>query len=227
VLIRVSDTGVGIPPEVLPNVFDMFYRVEAPRGVAQGGLGIGLCLVKSLVQLHGGTIEARSEGAGKGSEFILTLPLPPVLPHQPGVEIPAEAPGKGQAPATTADSPAGTRRGILVVDDNRDAATSLARLLEATDGHEVRVTYDGPSALDLARAFHPEIAILDIGMPGMDGLELARRFRADPELRRTRLLALSGWGHEQDRERSHEAGFDRHLVKPVDLDDLRSALLPD
>ncbi|WP_168222106.1 ATP-binding protein [Aquisphaera giovannonii] len=224
VIIRVADTGVGIPAEILPNIFDMFYRAEAPRGVARGGLGIGLCLVKSLVEMHGGTIEARSEGAGEGSEFVVTLPLPPFLPHPLVAESRSEparsrptGPAKGQT-----ESP----RRILIVDDNRDAATSLARLLEAMEGDVVRVAHDGHTALDIARDFRPEIAILDIGMPDMDGLELARHFRADALLAKTRLLALSGWGHEEDRERSREAGFDQHLVKPVDLDELRKALLP-
>ncbi|WP_165225019.1 hybrid sensor histidine kinase/response regulator [Aquisphaera insulae] len=217
VAIRVADTGVGIPEEILPNIFEMFYRAEAPRGVAQGGLGIGLCLVKSLAELHGGTIEARSEGAGRGSEFLLTLPLAPVRSDRIKGDPPRE-------PAAVATEPTDGRRRILVVDDNRDAGISLARLLEAMDGHDVRVAHDGPTALDIARDFRPEIAILDIGMPVMDGLELARRFRADANLGRTRLLALSGWGQEQDRERSHQAGFDRHLVKPVNLDELREAL---
>jgi len=171
---------------------------------AQGGLGIGLTLVKSLVELHGGTVEAHSDGLGKGSEFVVRLPLAAAA---------AEAAG-GEAGGP---SPDGWARGlrVLVVDDNADAADSLALLLRL-HGHDVRVAHDGLGALALAPAFRPELIFLDIGMPGMDGYEAARRLRRLPGLQRVRLAALTGWGQQEDRRRSKEAGFDVHLVKPVD-----------
>ena len=211
VLIAVRDTGVGIAPEKLPKVFDLFMQVEPHGQRAQGGLGIGLTLVKRLVELHGGRVEARSEGKGHGSEFIVRLPL--------------TAPQKRQ---TTAHASNGTTtpqdaRRVLVVDDNRDAAESLAMLLGMM-GAETRVENCGPDALAAMATYRPAIVMLDIGMPGMDGHEVARRIRQKPEYDHVTLVALTGWGQEEDRRRSRGAGFDHHLTKPAALDDLQALL---
>jgi signal transduction histidine kinase len=201
-VLRVQDTGIGIAPEVLPRIWDMFVQADRRMKGAQGGLGIGLALVKGLVELHGGTVEARSQGPGKGSEFAVTLPL--LSPRK------SEENHEG----VEGWSPAGTSRRVLVVDDNVDAAESLALLLRL-GGHQTRVAHDGPSALKIAEAEPPEVAFLDIGMPVMDGYELARRFRSHPVLQNVVLVALTGWGQEEDRRRTKEAGFDGHEVKPV------------
>ena len=214
-VVRVLDTGIGIAREMLPRVFEMFAQADGPALRSEGGLGIGLGLARSLVELHGGTISARSDGPGGGSEFVVRLPaLPASSPDQGG-------PGpdrRGEA------EPAPPRRRVLVVDDNVDAAVSLGRLLTRLHGQDVKVAHDGPSGLALAEAFRPEVVILDIGMPGMDGYEVARRLRDRPESNGTLLVALTGWGQEADRRRSAEAGFDRHLVKPVDPDLLKKIL---
>jgi PAS domain S-box-containing protein len=214
VVVRVRDTGVGIEPSMLPRLFRMFVQLGEHKEHARGGLGIGLGLVRTLVELHGGTITALSEGPGKGSEFVVRLPSPPGTPAGPAAP---EARDRGAEPGLS-------RRRILVVDDNVDGAVSLARLLELLHGHEVQVAHDGPSALEVADRFRPEVVLLDIGLPGMDGHEVARRLRARPEFGRTPLVALTGWGQESDRRRSREAGFDHHLVKPVDLDALSGLL---
>lgn len=206
----VRDTGIGIAPEMLPRVFDMFTQVDQSPGRAQGGLGIGLTLVRGLVELHGGTVEARSEGLGWGSEFIVRLPLAAaVAPKSPP---PAEHPACNLA-----------ARRILVVDDNRDAANSLGRLLGVL-GADVRIAHDGPAALKVLATFHPEVMLLDLGMPGMDGLEVARQIRRQPEHRAVTLIALTGWGQAEDRRRTQLAGFDHHLTKPVDIQLLLSLL---
>ncbi len=213
VVIRVRDTGIGIEPEMLPRIFEMFTQVDHRSTRSQGGLGIGLGLIKSLVELHGGTITADSDGPGTGSEFVVRLPALPA-----GWETPAvAAPGFGTTPAL------GPPRRILVVDDNADAALSLAKLLRRLYGQEVRVAHDGPEALDIAEEFRPEVVLLDLAMPAMDGYEVARRLRDRPALAGTMLVALTGWGQESDRQESREAGFDRHLVKPVDLEEIRGA----
>jgi len=199
-VVRVRDQGIGIAPEKLRSVFDLFVQVDAAGLRAQGGLGIGLTVVQNLVEMHGGAVEARSEGLGKGTEFIVRLPL-----------ASATAPEPEQALST----PVVRRkhRRILVVDDHIDAAESLALLLEL-QGHEVHVAHDGRAGLSLAQANPPEVAFFDVGMPDIDGIELARRFRANPRLRGVWLVALTGWGQQQDRQRTREAGFDHHLVKP-------------
>jgi PAS domain S-box-containing protein len=212
--IRVRDTGVGIPKGMLPQVFEMFTQVDRSLERAQGGLGIGLSLVRGLVQLHGGTVEARSEGPGKGSEFVVRLPLPPQVPLEP-------QPAPGAAPAGTNGSAA--RRRVLVVDDNIDSANSLGRLLDLL-GYETHTAHDGPAALADASRFRPDVVLLDIGMPGMSGYELARRLRRLPGMSRALLVALTGWGADDDRRRSHEAGIDYHLVKPVDISGLQELL---
>ncbi len=210
-VVRVRDTGIGIPPEMLSRIFGLFAQVERPQERAAGGLGIGLSLVKSLTEMHGGSVEAHSDGPGQGSEFVVRLPLPT-----------EKAPEVAAAPP---EAPAAAERAvrILLVDDNLDASESLAMLLRLW-GHEVAVAHDGPAALRAAEARPPQVALLDIGLPGMDGYELARRLRSRPGPGRAVLVALTGWGQEEDRRRSREAGFDHHLVKPVDLSDLRELL---
>jgi CheY-like chemotaxis protein len=199
----VQDSGVGLPPDMIGRVFDMFAQVNRTLGRSQGGLGIGLALVKRLVHLHGGEVRAESAGADKGSRFTIRLPL---------VETPAAAvPVVAAAPA-----PAQPRR-VLVVDDNEDAAESMAMLLSVL-GHEVRVQHDGPAALATAAEFLPQAVFCDVGMPGMDGFEVATRLRQDPRLAATLLVALTGWGSQDDKKRSRAAGFDAHLTKPASLD---------
>jgi two-component system, chemotaxis family, CheB/CheR fusion protein len=202
VVITVRDNGIGIPPDMLSQIFDMFAQVDTSLERAQGGLGIGLTIAKKIVEMHGGTISAASAGPGQGSEFVLRLPcLVPGPERSPSVE---ERVGTG-----------GLARRILVTDDNRDAADTLATLLEIS-GNDVRTTYDGQHALQVAKEYRPEIILLDIGMPGINGYEVARRLRALPETKDALLVAMTGWGQEEDRQRSREAGFDHHLVKPLD-----------
>jgi signal transduction histidine kinase len=204
-VLRVRDTGIGIPADMLPRVFDLFVQVDHATTKAQGGLGVGLTLVKSLAEMHGGTVEAHSPGPGEGSEFVVRLPLSARRQEPPGKK---EDAGQPQP-----ESPSGRR--LLVVDDNRDAAESLALLLRL-QGHEVRVAHDGPAALEMVSSHRPEMVFLDIGMPGMDGYEVARRLQHMPGMRGVRLAALTGWGQEDDRRRTAQAGFDHHLVKPVE-----------
>jgi CheY-like chemotaxis protein len=214
VVIRVRDTGIGIEREMLPRIFEMFTQVDHRSTRAQGGLGIGLGLVKSLVEMHGGTITAGSDGPGMGSEFVVRLPA---LPS--GWEPPAVV-----TPRVRATPASGTPHRILVVDDNADAALSLAKLLTRLYGKEVRVAHDGPEALTAVEEFEPEVVLLDIGMPGMDGYEVARQLRRRPAFAGTMLVALTGWGQESDRQESREAGFDRHLVKPVNPEEIRALM---
>jgi CheY-like chemotaxis protein len=207
------DTGIGIPVEALPRVFDMFAQAHRAVGRGQGGLGIGLTMVRSLVEMHYGTVEAHSAGAGLGSEFVVRLPL---APQDDGA---ADRPGLAQA---RPDTPFAGQR-ILVVDDNRDAADTLGLLLEA-DGADVRVVYDGRSALSMAESFLPSSVLLDIGMPGMDGYEVARRLRQDERFASLRIVALTGWGQDADRRQTRNRGFTHHLTKPVSLEDLHQIL---
>ena len=214
--IRVQDTGIGIPADMQPVIFDMFTQLNVPTGRAQSGLGIGLALVRKLLEMHGGSVSAFSEGNGRGSEFLITLPV-----------IPSEITAGNGRTAVGLDSNVGeavqVRRRILVADDNSDALESLATLLELS-GHEVFSAANGALALESAERHLPEVALLDIGMPKLDGYEVARRIRAQPWGRRITLVALTGWGQESDRRRSGEAGFDSHLVKPLDLDKLTALL---
>ncbi len=214
VVLRVRDTGIGIPADMLPRIFDLFVQAERRLDRSQGGLGIGLTLVRRLVEMHGGSVTAHSEGPGKGSEFVVRLPA---LPEDRKGEILRKQADDKQVVAPTA------RRRILVVDDNVDAAESLAVLLRL-EGHEVRVACDGPAALAAAQADPPEMVVLDLGMPGMDGFEVARRLRALPGSDGVLLVALTGWAQGEDRRRCHEAGFDGHLPKPVEWDALRQFL---
>ena len=203
IVLQVKDNGMGIRPELLPKMFDLFIQGARSADRAEGGLGIGLTLVRSLVHMHGGTVVALSEGPGKGSAFVVRLPA---AASQTANEAAASS-----APKLT--KVAHPRR-VLVVDDNVDAATLLADLCE-TMGHEVKVAHDGPQALQVLDGFAPEFAVLDIGLPVMDGYELARRMR-DQLGPACRLIALTGYGQEHDRQRSHDAGFEAHLVKPID-----------
>jgi signal transduction histidine kinase/ActR/RegA family two-component response regulator len=212
VTVAVRDNGVGIAPEVLPYIFDLFTQAERTPDRSQGGLGIGLALVKSLVALHGGSVHARSDGLGQGSEFSISLPC--------AARSPAAAAGGG---GDAAAGPGPDNLRVLVVDDNVDAAQMLAALLEV-QGHAVSVEYDARSALARARSEHPDVLLLDIGLPDMDGYELARRLRAQPENAGATLVALTGYGQNQDREEAQQAGFDHYLVKPADMNDVNEVL---
>jgi two-component system CheB/CheR fusion protein len=204
VTVSVRDSGIGMSDSMLPHIFEIFSQAETALVRSQGGLGIGLSLVKGIVELHGGTIEARSEGPGRGSEFIVRLPV--AAPEAARARQRSDAAGE-PAPLT------GIR--ILVVDDNRDNAETLAMVLKVM-GNEVSTAYDGQQALEVARAWRPHVVLLDIGMPKMNGYEACRRMRSEPWGEGMCLVALTGWGQEEDRRRTEEAGFDHHLVKPVD-----------
>ena len=211
-VVSVRDNGTGIPADMLQKVFDLFTQADRSYQRAQGGLGIGLTLVRSIVHMHGGSVEAHSGGLGQGSEFVVRLPLavPSVIPHS--------APGR----AIAAPVAVGPLR-ILVVDDNRDSADSLEMVLQHL-GADVQVVYDGRTALDTLQTYRPAVVFLDIGMPGMNGHEVARRAKQTPEGRQAAVIALTGWGQKDDLRRSREAGFDGHLVKPVNADALRTLL---
>jgi PAS domain S-box-containing protein len=210
VVIRVVDQGVGITADLLPRIFDLFMQGDRSLDRAEGGLGIGLTLVRRLVEMHGGSVKALSEGPGRGSEFVVRLPLEPA---------PEDFPLWPEAKRTQL---AGSRR-VLVVDDNRDAAESLTVLLELW-GHEVRIANDGPQALALAMDYQPDTVLLDIGLPGMDGYEVAKLLRELPGGESMSLLAVTGYGQDEDRRRSEEIGFCHHLIKPVDPARLQSLL---
>jgi len=214
VVIRVRDSGVGIAPDLLPQIFDLFTQAQRTLDRSQGGLGIGLTVVRKVIEMHGGTTEAHSSGLGHGSEFIVRLPAvrSPVRP----AKIHAE---KGAQPVQTWR--------VLVVDDNADSADSIAAILE-TSGHEVEVAYSAQKALEMAVEYQPDIVLLDIGLPDMDGYEVAKHLRQTPELKEMRLIAITGYGQESDLQRSREAGFDEHMVKPVEwrkLEELLASLM--
>jgi PAS domain S-box-containing protein len=212
-VVRVRDTGVGIPADMLPRVFDLFVQVPSSLAHSQGGMGIGLTLVKRLVEMHGGAVESYSDGPGRGSEFVVRLPL--LKPDDSGDEADPAAPTS----SLLVHHPVK----VLICDDNRDSADSLAILLRLA-GHDVRVAYHGPGALESARSFRPGVVLQDIEMPGMSGYDVARRLRGHPALADVLLVAMTGYGSDEDRRRSAEAGFDHHLVKPVDLDELHRLL---
>jgi CheY-like chemotaxis protein/anti-sigma regulatory factor (Ser/Thr protein kinase) len=209
-VIRVRDTGVGIAPELLPRIFDLFTQADRTLDRSEGGLGIGLALVERLVQMHGGKVEASST-PGTGSEFVVRLPLAAIPTGQ-------SSPISQRADATKSPS-----LRVLVVDDNKDAAESLAVLLEA-NGHDVKAVHDGLSALEAARDYRPNLILLDIGLPGMNGFEVARKVRKELELGKVVLVAMTGYGQETDKQRSQEAGFDHHLVKPADFSEVKKIL---
>jgi len=212
-VIRVRDNGIGIAPERLPSIFDMFEQIEGAADRSQGGLGIGLTLARRLVEMQGGKIEAHSAGLGKGSEFLTRLPALAEPAAEPAPEPPEGLP----APPSTAG------RRVLVVDDNVDSAESLAVLLRLY-GHEVRLAHDGEAALEEAQSFRPDVIFLDLILPKMDGYEVARRLRLEPGRSGLTLVAMTGYGHEEERRRTREAGFQAHLVKPVNFDMLRDLL---
>jgi CheY-like chemotaxis protein/anti-sigma regulatory factor (Ser/Thr protein kinase) len=204
VAVRVKDNGVGIPASMLPQVFEMFTQVDRSLERTQGGLGIGLSIVKRLVEMHGGTVEAHSEGSGRGSEFVVRLPVLTPAVQEPGLRSDGEE---------AASAP--VRRRILVADDNVDSAASLAMMLEFM-GNEVRTAHDGVEAVEAAAAFRPDVILLDIGMPRLNGYDACRRIREQPWGRGIAIAALTGWGQEEDKRQSREAGFNHHLVKPVE-----------
>jgi PAS domain S-box-containing protein len=210
VLLSVRDAGAGIVPDLLPHVFDLFVQGDQSLERSQGGLGIGLTIVKRLVEMHGGAITAHSEGLGKGSEFVVRLP----------VHTPSARPAEEHPPLPSNGVPG---RRILVVDDNVDAADSIGMLLRHW-GNEVHLAHNGPQALEAAAEFSPDLVVLDIGLPGMSGYEVAHRLREQPRFARTVIVAMTGYGQEEDRRRSQEVGFDRHLIKPVDPAELQTVL---
>jgi CheY-like chemotaxis protein len=206
-VVSVADNGIGIPAAALPGIFEMFSQVRSHQGRADGGLGIGLSLVRQLVAMHRGSVHVASAGEGLGSTFSVRLPLTES----------AAAAAAPQRAAAAKEAPAAARRRILVVDDNEDAATSLALLLEHL-GHEVMTASDGQDGVTKAAALRPHVVFLDLGMPTMDGIEAARRLRALPDGEATILIALTGWGQERDVARTRAAGFDHHLLKPIEPD---------
>jgi signal transduction histidine kinase/ActR/RegA family two-component response regulator len=210
VIVVVRDNGIGIAPEMMPRLFTLFTQGSATQGRTQDGLGVGLALVRGLVELHGGSVEARSDGAGRGSEFTVRLPV--------GTPV-------TEAPATEAamEETAASALRVLVVDDSRDAADTCAALLELS-GHRVQTAYGGRRALEVAESFRPHVLLLDIGLPDVDGYQLARTIRSTPWGRRAQLVAVTGWGQEEDRRRALEVGFDYHLTKPVAAEELDGLL---
>jgi CheY-like chemotaxis protein len=204
VVVSLRDNGIGIPQAMLPHIFEMFAQVDPSLEHRREGLGIGLALVKRLVEMHGGSVDARSDGPGRGSEFIVRMPI--LIEHVPLEFQPREV-----------DEPiaARVRRRILVADDNRDAANTLSVMLDML-GYETHAAYDGLQALEAAARFRPDVALLDIGMPKMNGYDVARRLDEQPWGRDIVLIAVTGWGQTEDKQRTLEAGFDHHLVKPVD-----------
>jgi PAS domain S-box-containing protein len=214
-VIRVRDDGVGIAAHLLPKVFDLFMQAERPVDRSDGGLGIGLTLVRQLIELHGGSVEAMSEGPGRGSEF--TVRLPCMRPGSSELILPEDT-----VVTSEAQSPSAPRR-ILVVDDNRDSAESMAMLLRLC-GHQTWLAFDGDSAVSLAAEHAPDTVVLDIGLPGMDGYQVARTLRGLPQTSDSLLIALTGYGQEEDRQRSKAAGFSEHFVKPVDVESLLQAI---
>jgi CheY-like chemotaxis protein len=209
-VIKVQDTGIGIPPDKLDSVFEMFAQIDRPWERSHGGLGIGLTLAKQLIEIHGGSIAAHSQGQGLGSEFVIRLPLAADAPHA--------APPKPAAQ----QRPAVTRR-ILIVDDNQDAAKSLAMLLKIT-GNQTQLAFDGLEAVKAAAAFRPEVLLLDIGLPKLSGYDVCRQIREQPWGKDLVIVALTGWGQEEDRRISKEAGFNYHMVKPLDYEALMRLL---
>ncbi len=209
-VLSVKDNGIGIAPDFLPQIFDLFAQAQRSLDRSEGGLGVDLTLVRKLVQMHGGNIQARSAGLGQGSEFIVRLPILP-------------SPVQSEIPEVEKSKTSGRPSRVLIVDDNLDTADSIGMLLKRS-GHEVTVTYSAEKALEVAAEFQPDVVLLDIGLPEMDGYEVARRLRRDSRLKGVKLIALTGYGQDSDLQRSKEAGFDYHLVKPVGLDEIEELL---
>jgi CheY-like chemotaxis protein len=248
VAIHIRDNGIGIAAELLPRVFDLFTQGQRPLDRTDGGLGVGLALVHRIVSLHGGTVKAFSAGSGRGSEFVVTLPTTSseserALPEHGGAMHALRGMGREEHPRIDAERAthaheenfmtAGPDSGqeehqqkrwrLMVIDDNKDAAESMSMLFELW-GHEVICAYDGAAALDAAAKYGPDAVFLDIGLPGMDGYEIAERLRELPECAHTVLVAITGYGQDDDRRRSREAGIDHHLVKPVAPETLQKLL---
>jgi CheY-like chemotaxis protein/anti-sigma regulatory factor (Ser/Thr protein kinase) len=212
VVIDVTDSGVGIPFEMQSQVFELFTQIgNTNHDRSQGGLGIGLALVKQLVELHDGTVSAESAGSGKGSKFSVRIPRAPDAKS----EVAAS-----ETPSLTNQTPP---LKVLVIDDNPDVSLVVGYMLEEI-GHEFQVIHDGPSALDAARDFKPDVVLLDIGLPGMNGYEVCRAFRQDPQFETLPIIAQTGWGHDQDKASARDAGFNYHLTKPVSLEELERVL---
>jgi two-component system CheB/CheR fusion protein len=208
--VHVRDTGIGITAEMLPRVWDLFSQAMPTLDRAQGGLGIGLTIARRIVELHGGRIDAHSAGLGKGAEFVVTLAVLPAMSEE--VRPPVIPEPVRQKAAR-----------VLLVEDNPDVAEGLAMLLEVL-GHRVRAVYDGVAAMDAARANIPDVMLVDIGLPGIDGYEVARRVRRDPDLKHIVLVALTGYGRDEDKKQAMAAGFDYHIVKPVSPDALHGLM---
>jgi CheY-like chemotaxis protein/anti-sigma regulatory factor (Ser/Thr protein kinase) len=224
VVVTVKDNGAGIPPDKLGSIFDMFMQVDKTSERSQGGLGIGLTLVKRLVEMHGGSIEPRSGGEGMGSEFVVRLPVLSYPTAASGSQAAARFAPEHESSVGGDSSPKyDTKRRVLIVDDNRDSADSLAMLMEIT-GNETYLAHDGVEAVDAVEKYRPQVVLLDIGLPRLDGHEVCRQIREQPWGKDIVIIALTGWGQEDDRRKSQEAGFNGHLVKPVDYDKLLALL---
>jgi CheY-like chemotaxis protein len=209
----ITDNGRGIDPEMLPRIFDLFSQEGQELDRSQGGLGLGLAIVKNLLEAHGGSVQAHSEGKGRGAVFSLEVPLAEL--HSPDREP--------SAPAASAAESSKLGLRILIIDDNIDAAELLGETLR-TLGHTTHIAFDGPSAIQAAPAFRPQVALIDLGLPVMDGFDVARALRSLPETANIPLIAVTGYGQESDRRRTREAGFEEHLVKPIDVEQLESWL---
>jgi len=209
-VVRVRDEGIGIEADLLPRIFDLFVQADHSLARSGGGMGMGLTLVKRLVEMHGGRVSAFSDGPGKGSDFVVRLPARSSAPVEEQRSVSESLPEKG-------------RRRVLVVDDNVDAADSMALILKMS-GYEAQCAYDGPSALDAAQQYNPDVVVLDIGLPGMTGYEVAQKLREQRRFDQTPIIAVTGYGQEDDRRKSRQAGFDHHLVKPVSPEVLQSFL---
>jgi CheY-like chemotaxis protein len=209
VQVSVADTGIGIPPELVPRLFDPFVQADRSLDRTQGGLGLGLALVKGIIGLHGGRVHAHSEGIGRGATFSFELPL----------QLP---PGESDPPVASVRARSNGLR-VLIIEDNTDAAETLRDLLELF-GHDVQVAYSGPAGLEQARRHPADVVLCDLGLPGMDGYAVAAALRQDPTTSTTRLIAVSGYDQEEDLRRATDAGFDAHLTKPVEMDTLRRVL---
>ena len=219
ITIKVRDNGIGIPSESLKSIFDMFMQIDKSLTRSYGGLGIGLTLVKKLTELHKGNIEARSDGRDKGSQFILTFPLSNIESRRKEDALPPQTTPLAQH---TIQESRGNKR-IMIVDDNEDAALSLGKLLKKL-GNNTRILHNAHSALTEAPLYKPDYLILDIGMPDMNGYEIAKKLKNDPNLCNTRFVALTGYGQEEDKIRSKEAGFHYHIVKPLEIEELKSII---